>query len=103
MTSSVCLYESKNSRSLIISKILSTSDVKDADFSLAPNPVDDLLFIKTKKTVTDYEIIDISGRVISKKSNIDNTINFRGLTKGTYVVKLFDNNSVIYQSKIIKK
>lgn len=100
---SVCLYESKNSRTLTLSPTLAASEVKESDFVLAPNPVEDILRIMSQKTATYFEIIDVSGRIISKNTITDNSINFRGVVKGVYILKLYNQKSLIYQTKIIKK
>ena len=80
--------------------ILAVDDViSDADFSLFPNPVKDVLniaysgLIAVEVTVTLY---DISGRVISQNNfNAQNDIqlNTNGLSNGTYLVDITDVSS----------
>lgn len=78
--------------------------VKETDMQFYPNPVEDVLNIKTKESLKTYEIISAVGQQVKRgtfKAN-DYTINMQGITKGVYYVKVFtDKISVV--EKVVKK
>ena len=78
--------------------------VKETDMQFYPNPVEDVLNIKTKENLKTYEVISAVGQQVKRgtfKAN-DYTINMQGLTKGVYFVKVFtDKVSVV--EKVVKK
>lgn len=100
-----CVQESSNKRQLVITGVLSTSDIKntESDIKIAPNPVNDWLTVITNRKITDYEVFDASGRIILSKTKFQKNINFTGITPGSYIVRLFDGNQVVYQTVVIKK
>ncbi|WP_394331777.1 T9SS type A sorting domain-containing protein [Chryseobacterium jejuense] len=56
-------------------------------FILYPNPVTDLLHIKSKENVNKVEIYDISGRKMSADLN-DNQVNVKNLNPGSYIINI---------------
>lgn len=78
--------------------------IKETDMQFYPNPVDDVLTIKTKVSLKTYEVISAVGQQVKRGSFKGNnyTINMQGLTKGVYFVKVStDKISVV--EKVIKK
>lgn len=78
--------------------------VKETDIKFYPNPLEDVLTIKTKKNLKTYEVISAVGQQVKRGSfkGNDYTINMQDLTKGVYFVKVFtDNISVV--EKVVKK
>lgn len=78
--------------------------VKETDMQFYPNPVEDVLTIKTKESLKTYEVISAVGQQVKRGSfkGNDYTINMQGLTKGVYFVKVFtDKISVV--EKVVKK
>lgn len=55
-----------------------------------PNPVKDNLSISYNKTITNYSIYDLTGRLIKNETNSSEnlTINLEQLNQGTYLLKL---------------
>lgn len=100
-----CVQESSNKRQLVITGVLSTSDIKntESDIKVAPNPVNDWLTVITNRKITDYEVFDVSGRIILSKTKFQKNINFKNVTTGSYILRLFDGSQVIYQTTIVKK
>ena len=78
--------------------------VKETDMQFYPNPVDDVLTIKTKESLKTYEVISAVGQQVKRgtfKAN-DYTINMQDLSKGVYFVKVYtDKISVV--EKVVKK
>lgn len=106
-------YSANNKSQFYVAKLaksacspLSTTEVsvKETDLQFYPNPVEDILTIKTKESLKTYEVISAVGQQVKRgtfKAN-DYTINMQGLTKGVYFVKVFtDKMSVV--EKVVKK
>lgn len=55
-----------------------------------PNPVKDNLSVSYNKTITNYSIYDLTGRLIKNETNSSEnlTINLEQLNQGTYLLKL---------------
>lgn len=70
-------------------------------FSIYPNPVHDLLFVKSKEKIIKAEIYDSAGRILNSVSVSTNSINTSELVKGAYMIKLFTKDQVTVQ-KFIK-
>lgn len=68
-----------------------------------PNPVSDVLKINTNKDFKDYEIIDVSGKVIFKNQLSSKEISLSHLTAGNYFIKLKDQQGNVTLLKFIKK
>ncbi|SFN37812.1 Por secretion system C-terminal sorting domain-containing protein [Chryseobacterium oleae] len=104
---SYCVNESSNSRPLTITSGtvlgISEADQKSSGITAAPNPVKDILKVKTEKQVTHYEIYDFSGKSLRGKPKFTEEISFKDFTAGTYILVLYDNNTKVYTTKIIKK
>ncbi|OCA78348.1 hypothetical protein BBH99_08655 [Chryseobacterium contaminans] len=74
-----------------ISGSLATSEIKNDKntISIYPNPVKDILSIKSPDEVTKVEIYDVAGRVINSMGAKGKTVNVSDLPKGNYLIKLF--------------
>ena len=100
-----CVMESSNFRNLVITGALSASDITKTEnnVKIAPNPVNDWLTVISNRNITDYEVFDASGRIIISKTKFQKNINFKNVTSGSYILRLFDGNLVVYQTAVIKK
>ena len=67
-----------------------------------PNPAKNTINFETKETILKIEIYDISGRILSSNSVIENKIDISNLKIGNYILKVFTVNGVM-SSKIIKE
>ncbi|MDN3694488.1 T9SS type A sorting domain-containing protein [Chryseobacterium tructae] len=90
--------------SVLNKEILATSETngKIDQFIIYPNPVKDILHIKTKEAINKIEIYDTAGRVISSIGTKENSINVSELPKGNYLIKLFLKDKVSVQ-KFVKE
>jgi hypothetical protein len=75
---------------------------------LAPNPTTDfanIIFNKKIQSNTSAQILDITGKLISEKNISDNnsTIDLSKLNAGTYLLKVMENNKIIYINRIVKQ
>ena len=92
-----------NTSTTTVQNTLGISEINDdnAQFSIYPNPVKDVLFIKSKEKIIKAEIYDNVGRILSSASVTDNSITISELTRGNYILKLFTKDKSIIQ-KFIK-
>ncbi len=65
-----------------------------------PNPASNLVFINGDNNISNFEIYNLSGKLILKNKIVANTINVSKLKKGIYFIKLFKNNNLIFVEKI---
>ena len=64
-----------------------------------PNPVKNILNVKSKNQILSVEIFDALGKNISTFKNPDNQIDISDLSSGVYFVKI---NDEIEEVKVIK-
>ena len=65
-----------------------TSD-KSRQVSIYPNPVKDILYLKSKNEISKTEIYDSAGRIVLSAKVNGNAINVSELSKGSYIIKIF--------------
>ncbi|MCI9846541.1 starch-binding protein [Flavobacterium pectinovorum] len=70
---------------------------------LYPNPVSDLLQIKSDEVALDYRILSNSGTTVQSGNVNNNTINVSNLASGLYFVKIHFKDGKEHLQKIIKK
>ncbi|WP_345990224.1 T9SS type A sorting domain-containing protein [Chryseobacterium sp. Chry.R1] len=92
-----------NTATTSVQNTLGTSEItNDKDqFSIYPNPVKDVLFIKSKEKIVKAEIFDTAGRILNSISVSNNSVNISELAKGSYMIRLFTKDQVMVQ-KFIK-
>jgi pimeloyl-ACP methyl ester carboxylesterase len=69
-------------------------DEAQLNFSLYPNPTNDMLHVEFQKQLLGfYEILDISGRKLTKEAVNSNQlkIDCSNLSKGSYLLKIYEN------------
>ena len=77
--------------------------VKQTDVVFYPNPVSDVLHIKTIEKLTSYEVISADGRLMKQgKFTRNHTIDMSGVATGVYYVKVQGENFAT-AGKIVKK
>jgi hypothetical protein len=59
--------------------------------NLYPNPTSDFLYIEGANLNSLYEIVDLKGKILSQ-GKYDNKIDVTNLSRGTYLVKVSNNN-----------
>ncbi|KFC20061.1 T9SS type A sorting domain-containing protein [Chryseobacterium sp. FH1] len=82
--------------------VLAVSDSKNETVSIYPNPVKDILNIKTASKIKSHKVYNLSGQVVNAKLISDKTIDFSRLEKGIYVVEIQLENGKKLSQKIIK-
>ncbi|TDE14424.1 T9SS type A sorting domain-containing protein [Dyadobacter psychrotolerans] len=74
----------------------------DADLSVYPNPVSDVLKIRDYSQVTKVSIIDMNGRTVHESGKTSTgEISVRSLTSGIYLVRINRANGLTSSQKIV--
>lgn len=75
--------------------VLATNDLAQNKFSVYPNPVKDVLNIKSAASVDNVTVYDILGKVVLQENpgKISPAINMSGLASGSYLVKVTIGNT----------
>ena len=79
---------------------------KSDEVSVYPNPNKGSFNLKINDYEnTSVEVIDVLGNVIynSPLNMPNNTINLTGFSNGIYLLRVLKNNSLVYQSKVVKQ
>jgi len=84
--------------------VLAVSDAaaNKLKLSVFPNPVSEVLNLKSDKEITGVTVIDLSGKIIKREKGVSQ-INVSNLAKGTYVVQAAYKNGSVENTKFIKK
>lgn len=78
----------------------STNDVQ-SDFEIFPNPVTDILTIKTAITFDGISIIDLAGRTLIEDNKSGNSLDVSKLKSGTYLL-ILSHNGIIDTQRFVK-
>lgn len=103
LTTNACATNSTKTKTVNVTT-LGTEEVNKLKFKIYPNPTSDLLFIDSKDKISDFKIVDMSGRAVSvnlKTSDSGYTTSLHHLLKGIYIVQ-FNLNGKAYTEKIHK-
>jgi len=82
------------------------NDVSQIRFNMYPNPVDNVLYIKTENEMQEITILNVVGQKIKTRNNIQSgsiKINTSDLKKGIYFIRIYDYDSNVVSGKFIKK
>ncbi|KAB1228399.1 T9SS type A sorting domain-containing protein [Chryseobacterium viscerum] len=84
--------------------VLKTSEINKNknSFTIFPNPVKDVLIIKSKQEIIKAEIYDMAGRIVTSMGIKGNSVNVSELSKGNYMLKVFTKDHTFIQ-KFIKE
>jgi hypothetical protein len=68
------------------------------ELTIQPNPISDILTLKTDVTIEKCEIFDAMGRIVQKVGEVatsptlENQINVSNLPKGIYFIKVYNKD-----------
>ncbi|WP_312075633.1 BspA family leucine-rich repeat surface protein [Chryseobacterium sp.] len=83
--------------------VLSTKELAQfSEIIIYPNPATDFIYVKNLKNTENYQIFDLSGRLILKGNFDDEKIDIRSLEKGNYILQIKTKDDV-KNLKFIKK
>ncbi|MDO5656188.1 MAG: GEVED domain-containing protein [Flavobacteriaceae bacterium] len=87
-----------------ICSTMSVNDLQQASFSYYPNPVKDVLYIKSDHNIKQVEMYNTAGQqVLSKISTVNNSIRVDTLPAGVYIFRVLLDNGKTETMKVIKK
>ena len=100
-------FGNSNSVSVNVTIVDATLDINeetknDYDIKIYPNPADREIHIASEVKIDVIEIIDMSGKLISKIKNTNNTLDVSQLSKGMYILRLFSEKNVT-NKQLVKK
>lgn len=84
---------------------MSITDLQNAKISYYPNPVTNVLHLDSKEKISEVNVYDLTGKKVLNKNSLknnDNKLDFSGLVRGVYVVKVKLNGGT-KTFQIIKK
>lgn len=82
-------YVAKLAKSACSAMSTAETPVQQTDVSFYPNPVQDILQIKTKEKLLSYEVITADGRLVTQGKFVRTyTVDMTGMTTGVYYVKV---------------
>ena len=88
--------------SLVLTSSLGVDDFSDTNkIELFPNPVKDILSIKSLSILKKVEVFNVFGQKVMGRENT-NDLNVTKLKSGAYFLKIVDENSTISTKKFIK-
>lgn len=87
----------------ITNAVLSVKENEVEKLSISPNPVDNILYIKSNVKYKKYTLYSEEGRLVMKGDIKENQINLSNLSKGYYVVEISDNKANAVRHRILKK
>jgi len=83
--------------------VLSVSENQAAKFAVYPNPVKDILNIRSNEKAVSAKVYTISGQLLPVKLISEKTIDFSGFAKGIYIVEITLQNGKKVTEKVIKE
>ncbi|WP_299064810.1 T9SS type A sorting domain-containing protein [uncultured Polaribacter sp.] len=81
---------------------LSNEEFSIENYVISPNPIENILTIKSKKEIFKIKIYNYIGKLILEKKQ-ERKINISSLKKGIYLLKIFGKNGEVKIKKILKK
>lgn len=97
------LNPSVNTTTNVVEGTLSNESFTSNEFTLYPNPADNILNIQTTSSLKSYELYDIMGKLIEIKTFENNQINVEKLNSGTYFIVVNTNDNLRKTLKFLKK
>ena len=90
---------------LFVDEVLSTADIQreDLGISIYPNPVINSFKILSPLKIEKVEIFNVLGQKSSVQNLKSNTIDISTLSKGIYILKVYQENAKVATKKFIKK
>jgi ASPIC and UnbV/FG-GAP-like repeat/Secretion system C-terminal sorting domain len=87
------------------STLLTTTENSSSYFSIYPNPTNDILNVKLNTTdlIENATIYDLSGRHIMNSDLVNQTIDVKSLSTGSYLLLLKDKKGNSYSQKFVRK
>lgn len=93
-----------SSGDLVLAPTLSAKvPFSNVNFSIYPNPVDNILNIESEEQIAVIQITDVLGKTITTQKGKLKSVNTANFAKGIYILKVFAKNGASTAKKFIKK
>lgn len=91
-----------NTAQTSVQNSLGTEDIDNSQsVFIYPNPVKDIISIKSEKEIIKAEIYDLSGRILQRSFPTNNQVNVSQLKSGNYIIVIYSDNNK-FTHKFIK-
>lgn len=74
-----------------------------AEIQLYPNPVHNILNIKSEQSIQELYILDMNGKVVRREVDVHNPLNVSDLQKGVYLIQVCYSDQVVETKRFIKE
>jgi len=81
---------------------VSTDDLVDKEINLFPNPANGFVNITSESTIQKIELLDTTGKLIQVKNSHQTSINIDAYPPGTYIMRIYTENSIFHERFIIE-
>lgn len=75
--------------------------IPENDIVITPNPANEIINIQYNKPIENYQLIDLTGKIITSESN-STTINVSTINPGIYLLKIISNNTTTTKKVVIQ-
>lgn len=82
---------------------IAVNDIEKHNIKVYPNPVSDLVKLESDVEIISLSVMDITGKVIRKINNPQETVSLQNLPNGIYVLKLSLKNEETVYTRITKQ
>jgi len=82
------------------------ADDKATPLIIYPNPANTTIMIETENQITSYEIIDMNGKLIASKQNMNSTnelVDITSLATGVFFIRIIDSEQKSVVQKFVKQ
>jgi len=103
----VQIYNGVLSDSTLLAKFaagpVGVSEVKDKPFTIFPNPVNDIVQVRSTKHIDTIVITDVAGHVVANvfANDLQSTFDVSGFNPGIYIIQVKDKKGRTSQNKFI--
>ena len=98
-------YNNKTVDHYFYVETLGTNDMQQKAFKIHPNPTSDVIKFDTDNTITQVQILDLTGKLVEEVTSKESIkeVKLKTLPKGTYIVVALDNKGNKFTEKVIRK
>ncbi len=75
--------------------------IANIDINIYPNPTSDIINIESKESISNIELYNLSGELLSKQNGL--TIDAANLSNGTYFIKMQVGEKSIYKQFVVER
>jgi hypothetical protein len=76
---------------------------KTFEIIIFPNPVQNILTLKTPEIIKEVSIIDLLGQEVNTNQLSTNSLDVSNLSEGIYIIKVTSENDKTFSTKFVKQ